>query len=73
MKRRTALKAIRAKCIDCSCYQPTEVKECPVTTCALWPFRMGRGYEDPSKPRDSVACEGDAAHVSDSEKALVET
>lgn len=36
------LRAIREKCLDCSCQQPTEVKECPVKACALWPFRMGK-------------------------------
>jgi len=41
-KFRTPLKAIREKCLDCSCHQPREVKECPVTSCALWPYRMGR-------------------------------
>lgn len=43
------LKAIRAKCLDCSCYQPSEVAKCTATGCALWPYRMGR---DPfAKPR----------------------
>jgi hypothetical protein len=36
------LKAIRAKCLDCTCYQPAEVRLCPVTACSLWPFRFGR-------------------------------
>ena len=44
------LDAIRAKCLDCSCYQPSEVRECPVTTCSLWRFRMGRD-PDPSQSR----------------------
>ena len=35
------LRAIREKCLDCSCQQPIEVKECTVKTCALYPFRMG--------------------------------
>ncbi len=35
------MRAIREKCLDCSCQQPIEVKECTVKTCALWPFRMG--------------------------------
>jgi hypothetical protein len=35
-------KAIRAKCIDCSCGQESEVRECTVTNCALYPFRMGK-------------------------------
>ena len=36
------LRAIREKCLDCSCQQPMEVKECTVKTCALHPFRMGK-------------------------------
>jgi hypothetical protein len=36
------LKAVRAKGLDCSCYQPAEVAKCPVTTCDLWPYRFGR-------------------------------
>lgn len=35
------MRAIREKCLDCSCQQPVEVKECTVKGCALWPFRMG--------------------------------
>ena len=36
------MRAIREKCLDCSCQQPMEVKECAVKTCALHPFRMGK-------------------------------
>ena len=76
MKRPTALKAIRAKCIDCSGNQIKEVKTCPVTSCALWSFRMGKGYEEPSKPGVSVTSKEDAAHISELsevEEELVET
>ena len=45
------LKAVRAKCLDCSCYQPSEVKACPLTRCSLWPFRSGA---DPSPSRRGV-------------------
>ncbi|RJQ30563.1 MAG: hypothetical protein C4589_02985 [Peptococcaceae bacterium] len=38
----TPLKAIRKKCLDCSCWQPKEVKECPVKDCPLYRFRLGR-------------------------------
>ena len=44
------LQALRAKCLDCSCHQPGEVRSCPVTTCALWPYRFGRDPE-PSTTR----------------------
>jgi hypothetical protein len=73
---KTPLKAIRAKCIDCCGHQVKEVKRCPVLTCALWPYRMGRGYEDPLKPGFSVILEDDpthATHVSALEEVLVET
>ena len=50
-ERLTPVKAIRAKCLDCSGQQPKEVRHCPVTNCALWPYRMGKrpktdGHED---------------------------
>ena len=35
------LSVIRAKCLDCCCYQPSEVRRCTATGCALWPYRMG--------------------------------
>lgn len=34
-------KAVRAKCIDCSGGNATEVRKCVTIRCALWPFRMG--------------------------------
>ena len=41
-KKLTPIKAIRAKCIDCSCGQLKEVRECPITRCPLYPYRMGK-------------------------------
>ena len=37
----TPVKAIRAKCIDCSNGQAPEARLCPVTDCPLYPYRMG--------------------------------
>lgn len=34
------LKVIRAKCLDCSCGQVSEVRKCAAADCALWPYRM---------------------------------
>jgi hypothetical protein len=50
------LSAIRQKCLDCSCHQPSEVRDCRITACDLWPFRLGsdpapspnRGFAKPS-------------------------
>jgi len=36
------LRAIREKCLDCSCGSWKEVELCPVTRCALHPFRLGK-------------------------------
>ena len=40
-KRLTPIKAIRAKCMDCSGGSFLEVRECPCTGCPLYPYRMG--------------------------------
>lgn len=40
--RITPLKAIRLKCLDCSCGSPKEVKQCTAEGCPLHPFRFGR-------------------------------
>lgn len=42
------VKAIRAKCLECSAQNPVEVRLCPVTECALYPFRLGENpYRKP--------------------------
>ena len=40
-ERLVGLKAVRAKCMDCSAGQPSEIRKCTVSGCALWPLRMG--------------------------------
>jgi hypothetical protein len=42
MERLTRSQAIRAKCLDCCCGNSAEVRNCPITHCPLWNFRMGR-------------------------------
>lgn len=31
--------AIKQKCLDCCCHQRSEVTECGIPTCTLYPFR----------------------------------
>ena len=38
----TRARAIRAKCLDCCCWQSAEVRQCTAKNCPLYPFRMGR-------------------------------
>ncbi|MFA6599827.1 MAG: hypothetical protein WC352_02450 [Candidatus Omnitrophota bacterium] len=40
-KNLTPLKAIRKKCLECSCFSPKEVRLCPITDCALYEYRFG--------------------------------
>lgn len=42
MNLNNPVKAIRAKCLDCSCDSSEEVRNCPVIDCALYPFRFGK-------------------------------
>lgn len=42
----TPLKAIRAKCLECSCGQAKEVRLCILTNCPLHPYRMGKRPKD---------------------------
>lgn len=51
----TPLRAIRLKCLDCSCGSAPEVRECPITECPLYyyrsghnPKRKGTGNKNPS-------------------------
>ena len=48
----TALKAIRAKCLDCMCNQVAEVTRCPCQDCPLYPFRMGH---NPNKKKRELS------------------
>ena len=43
------LRAIRAKCLECSNYSAYEVRLCPIQDCDLYPFRMGR---NPNRKRE---------------------
>jgi hypothetical protein len=50
-EHKTAMKAIRAKCLDCS-YNAQEVKMCTAVDCPLWPFRLGKNVFSSRKMTD---------------------
>ena len=54
MTGRRALKAIRAKCLDCTCWQEAEVRRCTIEHCPLWPYRMGRMASSADATADST-------------------
>src|SRR3990167_3242657 len=48
--RLSPMKAIRAKCLDCTMYQFAEVTRCDIKECPLWKFRGGRNLTAPRSP-----------------------
>lgn len=51
----TPIKAIRAKCLDCCCNHPSEVRICTAVKCPLYPYRMGkRPKTDIVTPEDGM-------------------
>ena len=54
MRKITPLKAIRLKCLDCTCNQPLEVRLCTATNCPLYAFKSGHRPKEYSYiPNDS--------------------
>ena len=49
------LLAIRAHCVECFGGQPQVVADCPSRSCALWPWRMGKGNPDALEWREARA------------------
>ena len=46
----TPMKAIRAKCLECSNLSPVEVRECPITDCPLHAYRLGKNPNIGARP-----------------------
>jgi len=42
----TPTKAIRLKCMDCTNWHKTEVTNCVITDCPLFPFRRSIDFQD---------------------------
>ena len=57
-------KAIRERCLDCSAWSTKEVAQCKMTKCALYPYRMGKGKQNPTARNKAIRayclwCSGD--------------
>ena len=57
MAKLTPIKAIRAKCIDCSGRDLREIRECAITKCPIWPYRMGK------RPKEDTEGGGERQHA----------
>jgi len=51
MSKLTPIKAIRAKCLECSAGSYKEVAECPIGSCPLYLYRYGKRPKSQSKPK----------------------
>lgn len=60
MAKRTPIKAIRAKCLDCVCGQIYEINKCHIEDCPLWEYRTGH------RPSKDV-CVGDDSSLEEVE------
>jgi len=61
--RMSPMSAIRAKCLDCTCYQAIEVTKCDIKECPLWRFRSGRNLTAPrvaGRPQKGIISSPDA-------------
>ena len=47
-------KAIRERCMNCSAWHPSEVAECKIADCYLFPFRSGAGKQDSKKRNKAI-------------------
>ena len=43
-------KAIRLKCLDCTCNQTAEITNCDIKSCPLWRYRTGKEEQDELNP-----------------------
>lgn len=46
--------SIHKKCLDCSGWHPGDVTGCPFESCALHPFRTGKGKQSPRERNKAI-------------------
>lgn len=54
-KALTPMKAIRYKCLECSNWSFKEIQLCPIKTCALYPYRLGKKDERDTSNKSSTS------------------
>lgn len=60
MAKRTPMRAIRQKCLECSAGSAKEVRECTVRTCALYVYRSGKRPKGDKDIAESISEEKSA-------------
>lgn len=54
MGKLTPIKAIRMKCLECSCGSFSEVKECLIKKCPLYAYRLGHRPKEEVLPIEPI-------------------
>ena len=67
--RRSALKAIKRKCLDCSGLSKSEVRNCAFKDCGLHPFRQGQNPNRAYSPEERAKR---AEHLAKGARAVIE-
>ena len=57
MSGKSRASAIKAKCLDCCCWQRIEIANCPVETCSHWLYRPYRSPKNLKNPQKSGSLE----------------
>ena len=47
-------KAVRERCLNCTGWQPKEVKQCTSNDCSLYAFRSGEGKQNPKARKKTI-------------------
>ena len=61
----TALKAIRAKCLDCCCGNIAGVRDCELADCPLHRYRLGKNPDSASEPSTKQSTEAIMKFIKD--------
>ena len=62
---KTPIKAIRAKCVDCSGGISAVIRKCQVFDCPLWQYRMGQRPETLARKRPELLDPGAVAKMAE--------
>lgn len=63
----TPVKAMRENCVDCVGGEISRIRNCPIDTCPLWPYRMKRNPARKRRSTESPVKESNAPPATDSE------
>lgn len=49
--------SVKLNCLDCTCYNIEEIRNCDISSCAMWPVRPFQEIPDQQPERDKAISE----------------